>query len=181
MLPELPNFYLRKTDTFSTQTADAIGEFTHYSVALDPTHTPDKSMELVGKEAYTLAAGLIEKDMAFKEAPPAPNYEWTIGVNGLPDGWEVKEPPDLSIYEWNTGVAVEKYAVMKEVVRTANTVIYRWKWSTKDVPCGVYVGVTNYHIGGQPVIGNIVGNRLKISLKRENGTIIKTQEQIPWD
>jgi hypothetical protein len=67
MLPELPDFHLRKTNTFSTQTADAISEFTHWSAALDPTHTPEKSMELVGKEAYTLAAKLIAKDMGFKE------------------------------------------------------------------------------------------------------------------
>jgi hypothetical protein len=76
MLPELPDFSLRPTKTFSTQTADAISEFTHWSAALDPTHTPEKSMELVGKEAYTLAAGLIEKDMGFKEAPSIPSCEW---------------------------------------------------------------------------------------------------------
>jgi hypothetical protein len=181
MLPELPDFHLRPTNTFSTQTADAISEFTHWSAALDPTHTPEKSMELVGKEAYILAAKLIEKDMGFKEEKSAGNYEWTVGIGNLPAaGWDVKDIPDLSIYDWNTGIPVQRYALMKETARTATSILYSWKWNMKDVPCGVYVGVVNYTIGGQPVIGNTVGERVKIFLGRENGKIIKKHETIPW-
>ena len=91
MLPELPQFYMRPTSTFSSQVAAAIGDFTHWSTAIDPTHTPEKSMELVGKEAYILAAGLIEKDKGFKEAVSIPNYEWGIDIGELPVGWTVKE------------------------------------------------------------------------------------------
>jgi len=86
MLPELPQFSLRPTSSFSSEVATTVSEFTHWSAALDPTHTPEKSMELVKAEAYTLAAGLIAKDMGYKEAEPAPNYEWTVGVNGLQVG-----------------------------------------------------------------------------------------------
>jgi hypothetical protein len=39
----------------------------------------------------------------------------------------------------------------------------------------------NYTIGGEPVIGNAVGERLKIFLKLENGRIRKSFETIPWD
>jgi hypothetical protein len=182
MLPELPNFHVRQSTGFSSDVATAVAAFTSWSTALDPTHTPEKSMELVGKEAYTLAAGLIAKDIGFKEEEPAPNYEWTVGVNGLPAaGWEVTDAPDLSIYDWNTGIAVQKYALMKETARTATSILYSWKWSTKDVPCGVYVGVVNYTIGGQPVIANTVGDRLKIFLERKNGRIRKSFVTIPWD
>jgi hypothetical protein len=182
MLPELPDFHLRKTNTFSTQTADAVSEFTHYSAALDPTHTPEKSMELVGKEAYTLAAKLIAKDMGFKEEESTGNFEWIVGIENLPAGWEIEETPDLSIYDWNTGVALQRYALMEETVRTATTIRYSWKWNMKDVPCGVYVGVVNYMVVGHPpVIGNTVGERVKIFLARENGKIIKKHETTPWD
>jgi len=183
MLPELPNFHLRPTNTFSTQTADAISEFTHWSAALDPTHTPEKSMELAGKQAYALAAKLIEKDMGFREEASAGTFEWTVGIVNLPAaGWEVTETPDLSIYEWNTGIAVQRYALMQETARTATSVLYSWKWNMKDVPCGVYVGVVNYMIAGrQPVIGNTVAERLRIFFQRENGKIIKKHEAIPWN
>ena len=67
MLPELPNFHVRQSTGFSSEVATAVAAFTSWSTAVDPTHTPEKSMELVGKEAYTLAAGLIEKDLGFKE------------------------------------------------------------------------------------------------------------------
>jgi hypothetical protein len=63
MLPELPRFYMRPTRTFSPQVAAAIGEFTYWSTAINPTHTPEKSMELVGNEANESAEGMIEKDM----------------------------------------------------------------------------------------------------------------------
>src|SRR5258708_21674433 len=74
MLPELPQFYLRPSKTFSPKVAGALAEFTHWSTAIDLTHTPEKSMELVGKEAHTLAAGLIQKNIVFKEPVPIPNY-----------------------------------------------------------------------------------------------------------
>ena len=76
---------------------------------------------------------------------------------------------------------MQQYELMKETARTATSILYTWKWSTKDVPCGVYVGVVNYTIGGQPVIGNAVGDRVRIFLRREDGKIIKSQEIIPWD
>ena len=181
MLPELRDFHLRPNTAFSTQTADAVSEFTQWSAALDPTHTPEKSMEMVGKEAYTLAAKLVEAGMGYREDEGTGNYGWEIGVCGLPAGWEVKEVPDISIYNWDTGVAVQKYAVMEEIERTADSIRYRWMWNPKNLPCGVYVGVVNYHIGGNPVIGSTVGDRVKLFLKREHGKIIKTHETIPWD
>jgi hypothetical protein len=109
MLPELPNFHIRQSTGFSSDVATAVAEFTRWSAALEPTYTPAKSMELVGKEAHILAAGLIEKDMGFKEEEPAPNYEWTIGVGGLPAGWEVEDAPrpfDLRLAHWNYGASV---------------------------------------------------------------------------
>jgi hypothetical protein len=183
MLPELSNFHIRQSTGFSSDVATAVAEFTRWSVALDATHTPAKSMELVGNEAHILAAGLIEKDMGFMEKEPAPNYEWMIGVVNLPTaGWEVTDAPCLTIYDWNTGIMVHPYALMKETARSATSIQYSWKWSMKDVPCGVYVGVVNYTIGGKPVVGNAVGKRLKIFLKRENETQIrKSFETIPWD
>lgn len=136
MLPELPDFHLRPNTAFSTQTADAVSEFTQWSAMLDPTHTPDKSMEMVGKEAYTLAAELVKKDMGYREDESIGNYVWEVGVFGLPAGWEVKEAPDISIYNWDTGGAVQKYEVMKETARTADSIRYAWKWNPKNVPCG---------------------------------------------
>jgi hypothetical protein len=182
MLPELSNFYVRPTAGFSSDVATAVAEFTRWSAAIDPTHTPEKSMEMVGKEAHILAAKLIEKDMGFREEKLVPNFEWMIGVGGLPaDGWEVNERPDLSIYNWDTGIPVHQHALMEETERTATSIRYSWKWSMKDVPCGVYVGVVNYQIGGQPVTGNIIGERLKIFFKRENGKMVKAHENLPWD
>lgn len=105
MLPELPNFYVRPQTGFSSDVATAVAEFTRWSHAIDPTFTPEKSMELIGKEAHILAAALIEKDMGFREEEPEPNFEWMIGVGPLPDGWEVKEVPprsfDLQLEHWN--------------------------------------------------------------------------------
>jgi hypothetical protein len=181
MLPELPQFYLRPATTFSTSVAAAMGEFTSWATAIDKDHTPDKTVEMVSKEAHIMAASLIEKDMGYKEEKAAPNYEWTIQVNDLPAGWEVKDAPDLSIYDWNTGLPVHRYALMEEIQRTATTIRYSWKWSMKDVSCGVYVGVVNFQIGGKPVIANTVGDRVKIFLRRENGKLIKSHETIPWE
>ena len=180
MLPELPDFHLRPNTAFSTHVADAVSEFTQWSAMQDPTHTPDKSLEMVGKEAYTLAAELVKKDMGYREDESTGNYGWEVGVFGLPAGWEVKEVPDISIYNWDTGIAVQKYEVMKETARTADSIHYKWMWNPKNIPCGVYVGVTNFHIGGKPVIGNIVKDRVRIFFKRENGKLIKTHETIPW-
>jgi hypothetical protein len=181
MLPELPDFHIRPGTTFSRQVVDAVGEFTQWSVALDATHTPEKSMEMVGEEAYTLAAKLVDADMGYREDDSTGNYAWIVGVNGLPAGWEVKEAPDVSIYNWDTGIAVQKYAVMEEIERTADSICYRWMWNPKNVPCGIYVGATNFHIAGKPVIGNIVEKRVKIFLRGENGKLIKSHETIPWD
>jgi hypothetical protein len=184
MLPELPQFYVRPTNTFSSQVATAVGEFTSWSAAIDPTHTPEKSLELVGKEAYTLAAGLIQKDMGFKEAVPIPNYEWQIEIGDLPIGWTVEEGADLTIYNWDTGAAVYRHALMKETARTTTSIRYSWMWDTTDILCGVYVGLVNFTIGGTAKIqrtASPVGERLRIFLKLENDQIVKTQERIPWD
>jgi hypothetical protein len=183
MLPELPRFYMRPTSTLSSEVAAALAEFTAWSTAIDSAHTPEKSVELVTKEAYTLAAGLIEKDLGFKEAVSIPNYEWQIEIGGLPIGWTVEEVADLTIYDWNTGAAVHRHATMKETTRSVTSVRYSWMWDIKDVPCGVYVGVVNFTIGGTAKLqqtASPVGERLRIFLKRENGQIVKTHENIPW-
>lgn len=184
MLPELPQFYMRPTNTFSSQVAIAIGEFTFWSTALDPTHTPEKSMELIGKEAYTRAADLIKKDMGFREEVSVPSFEWQIEIGGLPIGWIVEEVPDLTIYNWDTEATVYQHALMKEAARTATSIRYTWMWDIKDVPCGLYVGVVNFTIGGTAKMQHTaspVGERLRIFLKRENGNIVKAHEKIPWD
>ena len=181
MLPELPQFYVRPTSTFSSHVANAVAEFTSWSTAVDPAHTPEKSMELVGKEAYTLAAGLIKKDMGFKEQQSTPNYEWIIDIAGLPVGWTIDEVPDLSIYNWDTGVAVYRHAMMEEIARTATSVRFNWNWDMKDVLCGVYVGTVNFRIGDMLKVGSPLGERLKVFLKREKDQITKWHEAIPWD
>lgn len=181
MLPELPQFYLRPTSAFSPQVAAAVGEYTKWSTAIDPAHTPEKSMELVGKEAYLSAAGLIQKDMGFKEAVPIASYEWQVGIGGLPIGWTVEEAADLTIYDWDTGAAVYRHASMKEAERTATSILYSWMWDTKDVPCGIYVGVANFKIAGRTTTAGTVGDRVRIFLKRENGLLSKANESIPWD
>jgi hypothetical protein len=183
MLPELPQFYTRPTNTFSSQVAIAVGEFTSWSTVIDPTHTPEKSMELVGREANTLAAGLIQKDMGFKEAVPNPNYEWQIEIGSLPIGWTVEETPDLTIYNWETGAHVYRHALMKETARTTTSIRFSWMWDMTNVPCGVYVGVVNFTIGGTVNIqrtASRVGQRLRIFLQLENDQIVKTHENIPW-
>jgi len=175
---------MRPTRTFSPQVASAIAEFTSWSTAIDSTHTPEKSLELVSGEAYTTAAGLIEKDMGFREAASVPNYEWQIEIRGLPIGWTVEEAADLTIYDWDTGAAVYRHALMKETARTATAIRYSWMWDIKDVPCGLYVGVVNFTIGGTAKMqetASHVGDRLRIFLKLENGQIVKTHENIPWD
>ncbi len=184
MLPELPQFYLRPTSNFSSQVAIAVGEFTSWSIAIDPTHTPEKSMELVGKEAYKCAAELIQKDRGFREEVSIPNYEWQIGIGPLPIGWTVEEPPDLTIFNWDTGAAVYRSALMKETARTTTSIRYSWMWDIKDVPCGVYVGVVNFTIGGAAKMqrtASPVGERLRIFLRLEKGQLVKTHENIPWD
>lgn len=186
MLPELPQFYVRTTNTFSPPVAAALGEFTSWSTALDPKHTPEKSMELVREEAHILAEKLIAKDMGFKEAVPIPTYEWIVGIDQLPAGWKMEEQPDLSIYDWNTGAAVYRHALMEEVKKqtTATSVRYSWMWDMKEVPCGLYVGVVNFTLGGaaKKVVktGSTVGDRVKIFLKREGDQLTKAHETVPW-
>jgi|SRR6266850_114425 len=180
MLPELPQFKVQPTKAFSPSVAAAVGEFTSWSTALDPTHTPEKSMELVGKEAYELAAKLIEKDMGFKEPVPIPNYEWRVGIGPLPPGWIVEEQPDISIYDWNTGVAVYRHASMREMERTPTSIEYSWMWDMQDVPCGLYVGVVNFTVGGMVKTGSPIGDRVKIFLKRAGEQVTKVHETVPW-
>jgi hypothetical protein len=184
MLPELPQFYLRPSRTFSRTVVGAVDEFTQWSTAVDPAHTPEKSMELVGTEAYTLAGGLIQKDMGFKEAVSIPNYEWQIGIGPLPLGWTVEESPDLTIFNWDTGAAVYRHALMRETARTDTSIRYSWTWDMLDVPCGLYVGVVNFTIGGTAKIqetASTLNERVRIFLKRENGHLVKAHENIPWD
>jgi hypothetical protein len=184
MLPELPQFYMRPTRTLSPQVAAALGDFTSWSTAIDPTHTPEKSMELVGKGAYTSAADFIQKDMGFKEAVSIPNYEWLIETGPLPSGFAVEEVPHLTIYNWDTGVAVHRHALMEETARTDASVRYSWMWDMNDVPCGLYVGVVNFTIGGTVKIQEAaycLNKRVRIFFIRENGHLIKTHENIPWD
>jgi hypothetical protein len=185
MLPELPQFYMRPTSTFSPQVAAALGDFTSWSTAIDSTHTPEKSMELVGKGAYTSAADMIHKDMGFREAVSVPNYEWIIDISVQPIGWTVEEAPHLTIYNWDTGAAVYRHALMKETARTATSIQYSWMWDMLDVPCGLYVGVANFTIGGMAKkmqeTAITLNERVRIFLNRENGHLVKTHENIPWD
>lgn len=139
---------------------------------------------MVGKEACTTAAGLIQKDMGFREALSIPSFEWQIGIGPLPVGWTVEEPPDLTIFNWETGTIVYQHALMKEAARTATSIKYTWMWDIKDVPCGLYVGVVNFTIGGAAQMqrtASPVGERLRIFFKREKGQIVKAHEKIPWD
>jgi hypothetical protein len=185
MLPELPQFYMRPTSTFSPQVAAALGDFTSWSTAIDPTHTPEKSMELVGKGAYTSAADMIQKDMGFREAVSIPNYEWIIDIGVPPLGWTVEEPPHITIYNWDTGAAVYRHALMKEKARTPTSIQYSWTWDMLDVPCGLYVGVANFTIGGTAKkiqeTAITLNERVRIFFIRENGHLVKTHENVPWD
>jgi hypothetical protein len=184
MLPELPQFYLRPSKAFSPKVGGALAEFTSWSTAIDPAHTPEKSMELVGTEAHTLAGRLIQKDMGFKEAVSIPNYEWQIEIGRLPIGWTVGESPDLTIYNWDTGVAVYRHALMKETARTTTSIRYSWTWDMLEVQCGLYVGVVNFAIGGTAKMqetASALRERVRIFLKLENGHLVKTHENIPWD
>lgn len=124
MVPELPQFYMRPASTLSPQLAVAIGEFGSWAAAIDPTYTPEKGMELVGKEAYTTAAGLIQKDMGFREAVSIPSFEWQIEIGPLPIGWTIEEAADLTIYNWDTGATVYQHALMEETARTATSIRY---------------------------------------------------------
>ena len=122
--------------------------------------------------------------MGFKEAVSIPNYEWQIDIGGLPIGWTVEEAPDLTIYNWDTGAAVYRHALMKETARTTTSIRYSWTWDMLDVPCGLYVGVVNFTIGGTAKIQETASplrERVRIFLKRENRQIVKTHENIPWD
>jgi len=185
MLPELPQFYLRDEKALSPEVAGALAEFTSWSTAIDATHTDQKSMELVVKEAYTLAAKLVEKDIGFKEELSVPKYKWEIEIAISADA-KMDETPDLTIYNWDTGFPVYRHAVMKEAKRAAASVFYLWMWDTKDVPCGLYVGIVNFTIGATAKTPKMlstakpVGERLRIFLQLENGQVVKTQENVPW-
>lgn len=184
MLPELPQFYLRPSKGFSPEVAGPLAEFTSWSTAIDATHTDQKSMELVGNEAYTLAAKLVEKDIGFKEEVSIPKYEWIVAIGSLPNGWTVEEAPDLTIYNWDTGLAVYRHALMKETARTTTSIQYSWTWDMLEVQCGLYVGVVNFTIGGTAKMQKTASplrDRVRIFLKLENDQIIKAHENIPWD
>jgi hypothetical protein len=184
MLPELPGFYLRPAQTFSPEVAGALAEFTSWSTAIDATHTDKKSLELVGKEAYTLAEKLVEQDMGFKEEESVPNYDWIIEIGPLPIGWTVEETPDLTIYNWDTGIAVYRHALMKETARTPTSIRYSWTWDMLEVPCGLYVGVVNFTLGGSVKIqetASVLQNRVRIFFIRENRNLVKTHKNVPWD
>ncbi len=183
MLPELPQFYLRPSRTFGPEVAGALAEFTSWSTAIDATHTDQKSLELVGKEAYTLAEKLVEQDMGFKEEASVPNYDWIIEIGPLGIGWTVEESPDLSIYNWDTGVAVYRHALMKETARTATSIRYSWTWDMVEVQCGLYVGVVNFRLGGTVKIeetASVLENRVRIFFRRENRHLVKAHEKVPW-
>jgi hypothetical protein len=182
MMPELPDFYLRPSNTLSPQVATAIGDFTHWSAAIDPAHTPEESMKLVGTQAYTEAAAMIEKDMGFKEPPSVPNYTWEIEIP-LALGVTVDEKPDLTIFNWDTGVPAYRHARMEETKRTPTLVRYSWKWDTLKVDCGVYVGVVNFDLGGAVKIQETalcLDKRVRIFMTREKNHLVKSNESIPW-
>jgi hypothetical protein len=183
MLPELPGFYLRPSRTFSPEVAGALSEFTSWSTAIDATHTDQKSLELVGKEALTLAEKLVAQDMGFKEEKSVPNFDWIIEIGPLPIGWTVEESPDLTIYNWDTGVAVYRHALMKETARTPTSIRYNWTWDMLEVQCGLYVGVVNFRLGGTVMIeetGSVLENRVRIFFKRENRNLVKAHEKVLW-
>lgn len=73
---------------------------------------------------------------------------------------------------------------MKETARTETSIQYSWTWDMLEVPCGLYVGVVNFTIGGTAKIqetASTLNERVRIFLKRENGHLVKTHENIPWD
>jgi hypothetical protein len=184
MLPELPDFYMRPTRTLSPQVAAALGDYTHWATAIDPAHTPEKTMESVSKGARDAAAEFIQKDMGFREEASVPNYEWIVGIGSLSSGFVVEEVPHLTIYNWDTGLAVYRHAIMEETARTDNSIQYSWMWDRKDVPCGLYVGVVNFTIGGTIKMrrtASTLENRVRIFFKRENGQLVKAHDSIPWD
>jgi hypothetical protein len=183
MLPELPQFYLRPSETLSPAVAGAIAEFTSWSTALNPKHTLKESMELIGTEAYRVAAELIGDDKGFKEQASVPNYEWMIEIGPLPVGFTVDEVPRLTIYNWDTGLPVYLHALMKETMLTDTKVCYSWKWDMKDVPCGLYAGAVNFTIGGSVKIQETafpLGEMVRVFLMRDGRTLAKSHENVPW-
>src|SRR6266850_2406811 len=92
----------------------------------------------------------------------------------------VEEQPDISIYDWNTGVAVYRHASMREMERTPTSIEYSWMWDMQDVPCGLYVGVVNFTVGGMVKTGSPIGDRVKIFLKRAGEQVTKVHETVPW-
>jgi hypothetical protein len=184
MIPELPGFYLRPTRTLSTSLALALGDYTQWATAINPEHTAEQSMKLVGEAAQIQAELMIGKDMGFREAASVPSYEWVVGMDKLPVGWTMTEEPTLTIYNWETGEAVYRHARMEEKARTADSVRYSWMWDIHRVPCGLYVGVTNFTLGGTAKGQNTassLGKRLRVFLTKEkNGQIWKSHEEVDW-
>ncbi|MGC2330290.1 MAG: hypothetical protein WA581_02455 [Candidatus Acidiferrales bacterium] len=181
MLPELPGFKLRSNATFSPQVAAAVGEFGAWSTALDAQHTDEKSMELVGREAWALAAKMTQKDLGFKEETPDPEtyFRWELGM-AVPDEALVKEVPDLTILNWETGLPVEHHVRMTKEP-SSHGLLYVYKWNTTWVPCGVYVGLVNFVVGEQIETAMIVGERVRLFIEVKNGHSAKANEKLPWD
>ena len=95
----------------------------------------------------------------------------------------VDEIPRLTIYNWDTGLPLYLHALMEETNRTATPIRYSWMWDMKDVPCGLYVGVVNFTIGGAKKIQETespVGDRLRVFLMRDKTHLIKSHENVTW-
>jgi len=183
MIPELPQFYLRPTRTFSPPVASALGDYTHWATTIDPAHTPEKTMELVATEAWKQSEAMIEKGMGFREAVSVPNYDWQLLMSPLPAGWTVEETPALTIFNWETGAAVHRHAEMEEKDRTATSISYSWKWDMLHVPCGLYVGVVNFTLGGSIDIQQtayLLNQRVRIFMAVQNNHLVKSHKNIPW-
>jgi hypothetical protein len=182
ILPELPGFTLRSNATFSPQVAASIGEFGSWSTALDAQHTPEKSMELVRAEAYTLAGKLIGKDLGFREQVPDPetHYQWILDMSRVPDEALVKEVPDLTILNWETGIPVEHHIRMTKEP-SSHGLQYVYRWNTTWVPCGVYVGIVNLVVGPKIETAMILGERVRLFIEVKDGYSAKANENLPWD
>ncbi len=77
----------------------------------------------------------------------------------------------------------QPFIFFSESKRTTTSVHYSWMWNMKDVPCGLFVGVVNFTLGGIPKIvktGGLVGDRVKIFFKRDGQELTKTHENVSW-
>jgi hypothetical protein len=181
MVPELPGFKIRSNATLSPQVAASVGEFGAWSTALDVQHTAEKSMELVGKEAYALAAKMTQKDLGFKEETPDPetHYQWILDM-AVPDEALIKEVPDLTILNWETGLPVEHHARMTKEP-SSQGLRYVYRWDTTWVPCGVYVGLVNFVVGEKMETAMILGERVRLFIEVKDGHSAKANESLTWD